>query len=114
MNILFLTLSSINSIDDRNIYADLLRDLTKKGHNVVIVTPTERRFKIKTNCEPTENVKILQVKTLNVKKNKYILKKELEHWQLNINTLMQFANFSQMFFHLVLYSTPPIYFLSCN
>ena len=57
MNILFLTLSSINSIDDRKIYADLLKDLTKKGHNVVIVTQRKDVLKLKPICEQLKMLK---------------------------------------------------------
>ncbi|MDO9153331.1 MAG: hypothetical protein Q7U47_06445 [Paludibacter sp.] len=54
MNILFLTLAEINSINNRGIYTDLLREFVHKGHIVTIVTPMERRRKIKTNLIENE------------------------------------------------------------
>ena len=43
MNIIFLTLVEINSIEERGIYQDLLRKFRNEGHDVTIVTPVERR-----------------------------------------------------------------------
>lgn len=43
MNILFLTLLDFDSIDERNIYTDLLREFYKNGHSVYAVSPVERR-----------------------------------------------------------------------
>ena len=36
MNLLFLTLSNMNSISQRGIYADLMRKFRNEGHNVFI------------------------------------------------------------------------------
>jgi len=49
MNILFLSVYTINSIEDQNIYSDLLRKFRDEGHNVYIATPCERKNKKKTN-----------------------------------------------------------------
>ena len=46
MKILFITLVDFRSIDDKNLYADLMREFAKKGHDVFIVSPFESRFKI--------------------------------------------------------------------
>ena len=45
MNILFLTLLDFNTLAEKNIYTDLLRQFAKNGHNTVVVSPRERRFK---------------------------------------------------------------------
>lgn len=45
MNILFLSISSLNSIEDRGIYTDLLRQFRDNGHQVYVVIPRERRLK---------------------------------------------------------------------
>lgn len=108
MNVLFLTLSGINSIEDRGIYQDLLRKFRDEGHNVTIVAPVERRRCIKTNLQKKEGVQILQVNTFNITKTNVIEK--------GIGTLAieyQYLNgvkkyLKETTFDLVLYSTPPI------
>ena len=71
MNILFLTLFDINSIDDRGIYTDLLRYFAAQGHSVTIVTPKERRYKTATNIRVEKGGRILQVKTFNIQKTSF-------------------------------------------
>jgi hypothetical protein len=68
MNIVFLTLVEINSIEERGIYQDLLRKFRNERHNITIITPVERRRNISTNLKQKEGVSILQVKTLNIQK----------------------------------------------
>ena len=65
MKVLFLTLSRINSIEERGIYTDLLRKFRDEGHDVTIVTPAERRLGIDTNIFEVDGVRVLQVQTLN-------------------------------------------------
>lgn len=49
MNILFLTLIDFNTLDERNIYTDLLREFYKNGHKIYVVSPVERRKNVKTH-----------------------------------------------------------------
>mgnify|MGYP005796113039 CR=1 FL=1 len=44
MNILFLTISRINGLEERGIYTDLMREFIRNGHAMYIVSPYERRF----------------------------------------------------------------------
>ena len=74
MNILFLTLVEINTLDERGIYQDLLRKFKEEGSNITIVTPVERRKKIKTNISQVNGVTILKVKTYNIQKTHIIEK----------------------------------------
>ena len=108
MNILFLTLADLNSVDERGIYTDLMREFVAHGHEVFIVSPTERRSGQSTRLIEGERYRILKLRTGNVQKTNMIEK--------TISTLllgMQFARavrkyFSAVRFDLVLYSTPPI------
>lgn len=108
MNLVFLTLSNINSINSRGIYADLLRKFGENGHSVYIVSPTERKHGKKTHIIDEGICKILKVKTGNIQKTNVIEK--------GISTVLlegQFIAainkyFSDVKFDLVLYSTPPI------
>lgn len=110
MNILFLTISRINDIKERGIYTDLMRKFRDTGHNVYIVTPTERRHKKQTSFAEQDGVSVLQVRTLNIQKTNIIEK--------GIGTLLVENQFlkaiktylSGIKFDLVLYSTPPITF----
>ena len=112
MNILFLTLLSFDSISERNIYTDLLREFVKHGHSVYAISPVEKREGNNTHLVKEENVSILRLKIGNIQKTNIVEK--------GISTVMieplfkkairQF--FSGVKFDLVLYSTPPISFVS--
>lgn len=110
MNIIFITLSNINSIKDRGIYADLMRKFRDEGHQVHIISPVERRIGAETHVIDTDGVKILKVKTLNIQKTNVVEK--------GIGTLLIESQFQRAIkkylgnvrFDLILYSTPPITF----
>ncbi len=110
MNILFLTMSKMLTLEKRGIYTDLMRKFRNEGHNVYIVTPTERRDGRKTYVIEEKGVKILSVRTLNVQKTNVI---EKGIGQLSIEFLYKRAikrYFKGVNFDLILYSTPPITF----
>ena len=110
MNIIFVTLSSINGVQQRGIYADLMRKFRDERHGVYIVSPCERRTGKQTCIINVDGVKILKVWTLNITKTNMVEK--------GISTLMiegQFKRAIEKFlsdvqFDLILYSTPPITF----
>lgn len=108
MNILFITLLDFSSLDENNIYTDLLREFLKKDHNIFVVSPRERRFNEKTHLISDLGCKILKVKTGNIQKTGIIEKGVstilLEH---NFKAAIK-KYFSNIKFDLVLYSTPPI------
>lgn len=110
MNILFLTISPIKNISDRGIYTDLMRKFNDEGHNVYIVSPSERRYKEKTKLIKHNDVNILNVKTLNLQKTNHIEKgigTLMIEWQYLLSIKKYFYSIK---FDLVLYSTPPITF----
>lgn len=108
MNILFLTLLSFDSIKERNIYTDLLREFVKNGHQVYVISPVEKRQRQKTHQIQEENVTILRLQIGNTQKTNIFEK--------GISTVMIEPTFkkaikyyfSDVKFDLVLYSTPPI------
>lgn len=110
MNILFLTLIDFDSLDERNIYTDLLREFTKHGHALYVISPVEKRKNQETKVLKTDNATILKLKIGNTQKTNIIEK--------GISTLSiepQFISgikkyFSDVKFDLVIYSTPPITF----
>lgn len=110
MNILFLTLSHINTIEERGIYTDLLRKFRDEGHEVTIVTPLERRLGVDTNMLEVDGVSILQVKTLNITKS-HIVEKGIATLSIEYQYLRAIKKYlKDTQFDLVLYSTPPITF----
>lgn len=110
MKVLFLTLSRINSIEERGIYTDLLRKFRDEGHDVTIVTPAERRLGIDTNIFEVDGVRVLQVKTLNITKT-HVIEKGIATLSIEYQYLSAIKKYLRNSkFDLVLYSTPPITF----
>ena len=111
MNVLFLSLGRYWSIKESEGYTDLLREFIRKGHEVYIVSPTERREGKKTQLIKEEGSVILKVKTGNIQKTNFIEK--------GISTILiefQFLKaikryFSNINFDLIFYPTPPITFV---
>ena len=110
MNVIFLTICRIGNIEEKDIYCDLMRKFKAEGHNVWVVYPRERRFKLPTEEYKQIGINMLGVKTLNIQKTNVIEK--------GIGTLLvekQFKqaikkHFANIHFDLILYSTPPITF----
>lgn len=109
MNILFLTLLDFDSLDERNIYTDLLRKFYQEGHGVYIVSPVERKNHKQTEClKIDKRLYIIKLKIGNIQKTNMFEK--------GISTIMLEPAFisaikkyySDIKFKLVLYSTPPI------
>lgn len=108
MKILFLTLIKINSLEERGIYTDLLRKFWKEEHEIFIVCPLERRYKLKTSLIAEGGVSILQVETLNIQKTN-VLEKGIGTIAIEYQYKKAIKKyFSDIKFDLVLYSTPPI------
>ena len=108
MNVLFLTLLDFISVDVNNIYTDLMREFVKDGHNIYIISPTEKRKNEPTRLIDNDKVKILKLQIGNTQKTNLIEK------GISILTLeSKFKSgikkyFNDVKFDLVLYSTPPI------
>lgn len=110
MNILFLSLSRFESVESRGLYPDLLREFIRRGCNVFVALPTERRFGKPTHLIEQPHCQILKVRTLNLQKTNVVEK--------GIGTLLLERQFHRAIrrhwgnvrFDLVLYATPPITF----
>lgn len=108
MNILFLTLLDFSTLDEKNIYTDLMREFVKNNHQLYIISPTEKRKTQFTKLIKYEDYKILKLKIGNTQKNNLIEK--------GISTLTLESKFrkgiqkyfSEVKFDLVIYTTPPI------
>lgn len=110
MKILFLTLSAFDDINSRGIYSDLMRELIRRGCEIYIAKPVERRLGQPSSLTESQQCKILKIKTLNITKTNIIEK--------GIGTLLLEYQFDRAIrrhwgdvkFDMVLYSTPPITF----
>lgn len=108
MNVLFLTMDKITTIEERRIYPDLIRKFRDEGHNVYVVCPTERRDCKATTLTKKGGVHLLNVRTLNVQKAniiekglgqvalEYLFKKAIDRYLRNEKV------------DLILYCTPPV------
>lgn len=108
MKVLFLTLADFNSISNRNIYTDLLREFVRHGHQVRIISPAEKRSGRNTHIIREKNSIILKLKTGNTQKTG-IIEKGISTVMLEplyVHAIRKY--FAKEKFDLVLYSTPPI------
>lgn len=110
MNVLFLSLLSFDTLDEENIYTDLLKEFSNRGDNVYVVSPIERRFKKSTYIIEEKNVKILRLKIGNIQKTN-IIEKGISTVILEYQIIKGIKKyFNNIKFDLILYSTPPITF----
>ena len=110
MNILFLSIGRLNSIEDKGLYTDLLREFRDNGHNVYVVSPRERRQNLPTEYVHEGNVQFLRVKIGNITKTNVLEKgvSTLMIETLFLKAIKKYMN--NVKFDLVIYSTPPITF----
>ena len=111
MNILFLTLADIRTINMPGIYTDLLREFAKNGHHMYVVSPFERRLKQQTHAIREDNSTILQIAIGNTQKTNIIEKgiSTILIEPITMNGVKKY--FADIHFDLVIYSTPPISFV---
>lgn len=108
MNILFLSIGEFNSIYQREIYPDFLREFINRGHEVYVVSSLERRKGKSTELVTEGHAHLLKVKIGNITKTNLIEK--------GISTLLvesQYKAALKKYLHdisvdLIMYSTPPI------
>lgn len=110
MNIVFLTISKMNSIEEHAIYTDLLREFRDKGHNVYVACANEKRTGKKTEYVEENGVHILRVKIGNITKCGMI-EKGISTLKVEGQYIREIKKyFRDIKFDLVLYPTPPITF----
>lgn len=108
MNILFISLMDYSSIEEHDIYTDVLRILRNKGNKIYIISPVERRKGRKTSFIDEDGCRILKLKIGNIQKTN-IFEKGIT--TVTIESQLKKAikkYFSDVKFDLVLYPTPPI------
>lgn len=110
MNILFFSLVDFDSLEESNIYTDLLREFSKRGHNIYFISPIERKKGQDTHLISYDRTKILKLKIGNTQKTNIIEKgiSTITIEPIFIHGIKKY--FSDVKFDLVMYSTPPITF----
>ncbi|WP_107942060.1 glycosyltransferase family 4 protein [Metasolibacillus fluoroglycofenilyticus] len=108
MNILFLTLLDFDSIEEKSIYTDVMREFIKNQHNVYIVSPTEKRQQRSTKIIKNNRCTILKLQIGNMQRTN-IIEKGISMLTLESKFKKGIKDhFSNVKFDLVIYSTPPI------
>ena len=108
MNILFLTLFELSTLEEGNLYTDLMKVFVKNNHNVHIISPTEKRRQQPTHLLEKDNYKILKLQIGNTQKTNMI-EKGISMLTLESKYKKGIKDyFSEVKFDLVLYSTPPV------
>lgn len=113
MDVLFLSLSRIKSLEEHGIYTDLLSRFVQEGHRVYVISPTERRYNESTEMKTKGNTTFLKVRIGNITKTNMmekgistiLIEKQILH------AIKKYLNYVK--FDLVLYPTPPITFCKC-
>lgn len=109
MKVLFLTLVDFSSLEERNIYTDLLRKFYQEGHGVYVISPVERKKHVKTQFfKFDDRLNILKLKIGNIQKTNVIEKgvSTITLESIFISAVKKY--YGDITFDLVLYSTPPI------
>lgn len=110
MNILFISLEDFSSINERNIYTDIIRNFKNDGHSVCCVSPVERCRGMQTHMIIEDNCKILKLKIGNTQKVN-LIEKGISTLLLEPQMIRGIKKyFSDIKFDLVLYPTPPVTF----
>lgn len=111
MNILFISLLRFKTLEERNIYTDLLREFAKKGHHVDVISPTERKYGEATQImQDKDGNRILSLRIGNIQKCN-IIEKGLTTISLESKLIRGVKKyFSDTKYDLILYTTPPITF----
>lgn len=111
MNLLFLSLLDFQSIKERGIYTDLLREFAHMGHNIYIVSPFERRNSGHSGLvREEENVSLLKVRIGNTQKTN-LIEKGVSTLLLEYQIKEAIGKYwDNICFDIILYATPPITF----
>lgn len=111
MNILFLTLSKMEDINQRGIYTDLVKELSERGINIYVVSPRQKRENLPTELTKIDNINILKVRTGNITSTKSFIEKGISTIRIEYQYLKAIKKyFKNVKFEMVIYSTPPITF----
>lgn len=109
MRLLFLTLLDFESLEEHNLYTDLLREFYRHGHEIYVVSPVERRYHKPTSYKDINSRQhILKLRIGNTQKTN-IVEKGISTVTLEHTFIRGIRKYmGNVKFDLILYSTPPI------
>lgn len=110
MNILYLTLLTMENIDERGLHTDLIKELAIR-HHIYVVSPREKRTNLPTEVTTKGNIRILKVKTGNLTETANLIEKGMSTLLIEgqyLNSIKKY--YKDIHFDMVMYSTPPITF----
>lgn len=109
MKLLFLTLLNFDSIEEHNLYTDLLREFYRHEHDIYVVSPVERRYHKPTSYKDIDSRQhILKLRIGNTQKTN-IVEKGISTVTLEHTFIRGIRKYmGNVKFDLILYSTPPI------
>ena len=108
MKILFFSLIDFDSLEEKGIYTDLLREFTRENHQVYIISPFEKRSRKIQKIIRGDRHEIHKIKIGNIQKTN-VIEKGISTLSLN-HTMINYvkSNLINIEFDLILYTTPPI------
>lgn len=107
MNVLFLTMNDFKTVKEHGIYTDLLRYMSRQGHNVTVVAPLEKRYGQGTTVFKEEGITVIKARTGNLF-NVGKVTKLLSRYMLRFDYSKALKdNLPSGKIDLVLYTTPP-------
>lgn len=111
MNILFLTLTKLTSLDDTMVYTDMLHSFAEFGHSVYAICPLENKDRKENYIEQRESIHLLHTNIGGDYFNVNSVEKGLTLLKLEKGYIKGIReNYADIRFDLVLYTTPPITF----
>jgi hypothetical protein len=112
LNVLFISLLDFNSLNDHNIYTDLLSEFYQEGHNLFVVSPKEKRNVSGQTGHSNDRINIIKPKIGNITQSGLI---EKGFATLVVEKKISRAirkNYPNTHFDLILYTTPPVTFVN--
>lgn len=110
MNVLFMTIA-YPKVGEHNMYADLMREFERNGHQVYIACSNEKRNDQQTVVNEEEGKDVLRIRTGNLTGNVNLIEKGLTTVSLESTFIKAIKTyFKGVKFDLIIYSTPPITF----
>jgi glycosyltransferase involved in cell wall biosynthesis len=110
MRILFLSLSDYKSINDSNIYTDLMREFVRNGNEVVLVSLFDKKTGERTRLYDENGSKLLRIGIKNFFDTN-LVKKGISTLLIQNYIIRAIkSELSEVRFELIIYSTPPITF----
>lgn len=111
MNVLFLTIGAFNNFKAGSVHIDLVKEIAKKGHRIIVACPHSNSDSKSFYIEQQDGVTLLRIKTGAVKKNSNLIKKGIATIRLEHTYIKAIKKcLSDIKFDLVLYHTPPVTF----